>query len=81
MNISSSIDDIFNTHNPQNITFGHNSGTTFSTDNNYLKKFHLNSDESFNYNHLGNHVEIYKDSSREKDAFGFVSDMLKSKKN
>jgi len=40
----------------------------------------LNSKNDFNYNHLGNHVEIYKNNSNNKDAFSFVSDMLKSKK-
>ena len=88
-NNSSSLDEIFNTHNSHNNNFpattiyGYNSGQKYSTENNNLKNsnYHLNSEDNFNYNHLGNHVEIYKDNSRDKDAFGFVSDLLKSKKN
>jgi hypothetical protein len=83
-----SLDEIFNTNNPQNINFpanisGYNTAPSFTTNDNNLKnsKYHLNSEDSFNYNHLGNHVEIYKENSKGKDAFGFVSDMLKSKKD
>jgi len=87
-NTTSSLDEIFTSHNPQNINFpsnisGYNNVPSFTTDDNSSKnsKFLLNSENNFNYNHLGNHVEIYKDDLKGKDAFGFVSDMLKSKKN
>lgn len=75
-NNSTNFDEIFNTGHQSSIN-----PTIYQQDRYNLKNIDMSSANDFNYNHLGNHVEIYKSNSDKKDAFSFVGDMLKSNKN